>query len=141
MGSGFKSQLRRLFFFFYIFILLHGNAPVICKRGPPCPEIAETITFFLPFTALLKAFEDKRKSIITLFCPQSPNAPDIAQGRYCPRKSLPKHFPHSVCMITCKNHCHAIPVNVVGVGTNNWCINAHPCFRYFPKIGSPSPNF
>ena len=137
MGSGFKSQSRRLFFF-CIFILLLGNAPVICKRGLHAQKIAETMTF-LPFIALVKAFEDKRKSIATLFCPQSPNAPDIAQGRYCPKKSLPKNFPHIVCMI--KKHCHAIPANVVGVGTNYWCINAHSCFRYFPKNGSPSPNF
>ena len=137
MGSN-PSQ-EDCFFFFCIFILFHGNAPVICKRDPHAQKIAETMTS-LPFTALLKGFEDNRKSIATLFfCPQSPNAPDIAQGRYCPRKSLPKHFPHIVCLI--KNHCHAIPAKVVEVGTSYWCINAHSCFRYFPKIGSPSPNF
>ena len=80
----------------------------------------------------------KKHCHVFLFCPQSPNAPGIAQGRYCPRKSLPKHFPHVVCII--KNHCHAIPANVVGVGTIYWCINAHSCLRYFPKIGSPSLN-
>ena len=70
------------------------------------------------------------KALPRFFCLQSPNA-SIAQGRYCPRKSLPKHFRHIVCMI--KNHCHAISANVVGVGTNYWCINAHSSFRYFPK--------
>ena len=32
-----------------------------------------------------------------------------------------------------KNHCHSIPANVVGVGTNYRCINAHSCFRYSRK--------
>ena len=116
MGSN-PNQEDFFFSSSVLFILLHGNAPVICKCGLHAQKIAETMPFFLPFTALLKTFEDKRKSIATLFfffCPQSPNAPDIAQGRYCPGKSLPKHFPHIVYMI--KNHCHAIPDNVVGWG-------------------------
>ena len=64
MGSN-SSQEDFFFLSFYIFILLHGNALVICKRGLHAQKLAETMTFFLSFTALLKAFEDKRKSIAT----------------------------------------------------------------------------
>ena len=33
-----------------------------------------------------------------------------------------------------QNHCHAIPANVIGVGTNYWCVNEHLCFRYSPEV-------
>ena len=98
----------------------------------PCPENSGNHDFFYHSQPSKSLLGQAKKHCDALFCPQSPNAHDIAQGRYCPGKSLPKHFHHIVYMI--KNHCHAIPADVVGVGTNYRCINAHSCFRYFPKI-------
>ena len=87
MGSGLKSQSRRLFFFFWIFILLHGNAPVICKRGLHAQKIAETILHSQPY---LKPLRTSEKALPRFFVPSLRMhlilpKDDIAQGgSHCP---------------------------------------------------------
>ena len=71
---------------------MHGNAPVISKRGLHAQKLAETMTFFTIHSPN-KAFEDKRKSIAQLFFVPSLQMhlilpkEDIAQGSHCLSRS------------------------------------------------------